>query len=281
MNKFDIKTLQNEIKKFDTLPTVPSSLRKILAVLENPKTSLSDIGKLILNDPVLTSRVLKIANSAVYGFPGRISTINQALLLLGFNIIRGLLLSVSVFEAMQQTIHGLWEHSIGAAVTARNIAIRKGIEEPEEVSVAALLHDIGKVILGLQFSDHYQKVFHKVDAEGTFIFEAEKEIFGVTHANAAAWIAQKWNFPCNLVEAIEFHHRPELSKNVPMHTAIVHISDILVRAVGHGFAGDNFVPSISHSAWELVNLSETDIKELFILIEDSLQESQDFNFLDE
>jgi len=278
--KFDIKTLQNEIAKFDTLPTVPSSLKKILAVLENPKTSLLDIGTLILNDPVLTSRVLKIANSAIYGFPGRISTINQALLLLGLNIVRGLLLGVSVFEAMQKTMHGLWEHSINAAVAARDIAIMNGLKEPEEVSVAALLHDIGKVIFSLKFPSDYQNVLEKVNTEGIFIFEAEKAIFGITHAEAAAWVARKWNFPFNLVEAIEYHHKPELSKNVPMHTAIVHISDILVRARGHGFAGDNFVPPVNYRAWDMVNLSEADIKEIFIHMEDSLQEAESLDFSD-
>lgn len=279
--KIDIKTLQSEIMKIDTIPTIPDTLKNLLRVLENPKTSLAEISKFILSDPALTSRVLKMVNSPVYGFPGRISSVNQALLLLGLNVVRGLLLGISVFEAMQKAMHGLWDHSLGSAIAARIIAQKKSIPEPEEVSVAALLHDIGKVILSLKFPSDYEDVREKVEKKEMFIFEAEKEIFGITHANAGAWIAQKWSFPHNLIEIIEYHHRPEFSKTVPVHTAIVHIADILARARGFGFAGDNFVPSINPKAWDRLNLSEIDIKEIFTQMEDSLCESDNLMLADE
>lgn len=277
----DIKTLQSEIGRIDTIPTIPDTLKKLLTVLENPKTSLTEISKFILNDPALTSRVLKMVNSPVYGFPGRISSVNQALLLLGLNVVRGLLLGISVFEAMQKAMHGLWDHSLGVAVTARIIARMKDISEPEEISVAALLHDIGKVILILKFPEEYQNVIKIVEKNKLFIFEAEKEIFGITHADAGAWVAHKWSFPHNLIEIIEYHHRPEFSKNVPLHTAIIHIADIITRAEGVGFAGDSFVPSINNKAWNILNLSEPDIKEVFIQMDDSLFESDSLVLADE
>ncbi len=279
--KFDIKTLQAEIGKIDTIPTIPAIFKKMLAILENPKTSLSEISNFISNDPVLTSRVLKMVNSAVYGFPGRISSINQALLLLGLNAVRGLLLGISVFEAMQKTMLGLWDHALGTAIAGRIFATKKNLAEPDDVFVAALLHDIGKVILSLKFPADYQNVIQKVKEENLFIFEAEIEIFGITHADAGAWIAQKWNFPRNLIEAIEYHHRPELSKNVPMNTAVVHLADIFTRARGHGFAGDNFIPAINLHAWDRLNFSESDIREIFVQMEDSLQASESFSFSDE
>ncbi len=277
----DIQALRSQIERIDTLPTIPSVLRKLLGVIENPRISLNEIGSFISNDPVLTSRVLKVVNSPVYGFPGRISSVSQALILLGLNVVKGMLLGVSVFEAMQKTMVGLWEHSLGCAVTARIIAKKKELKEPEEVSVAALLHDIGKVVLGLKFPDEYKKIMSDAETKDIFIFDSEKNYFGINHADAGAWIAQKWNFPRSLVEVIEYHHKPHLSKNVAMQTAIVHLSDILIRAKGFGFAGDNSVPAINNAAWQMLNLSEADVKDILDEMEDSLSQAEDFLLSDE
>lgn len=277
----DIQALRNQIERIDTLPTIPGVLRKLLTVIENPRISLNEIGSFISNDPVLTSRVLKVVNSPIYGFPGRISSVSQALILLGLNVVKGMLLGVSVFEVMQKTMVGLWEHSMGCAITARIIAKKKELKEPEEISVAALLHDIGKVVLGLKFPDEYKKIIAEAETKDVFIFDAEKNYFGINHADAGAWIAQKWNFPRSLVEVIEYHHKPHLSKNVTMQTAIVHLSDILIRAKGFGFAGDNSVPAINNAAWQMLNLSETDVRDILDEMEDSLSQAEDFLLSDE
>jgi len=277
----DIRDLRAQIEKIDTLPTIPSILRKLLAIIERPRISISEIGDFIANDPVLTSRVLKVVNSPIYGFPGRISSLNQALILLGLNVVKGMLLGVSVFEAMQKTMVGLWEHSLGCAIASRIIAKRKGLKEPEEVSVAALLHDIGKVVLGLKFPEEYHQVMSAAENEDAFIFESEKKVFNINHADAGGWIAQKWNFPKNLVEPIEYHHKPHLSKIVPVETAIVHFADVWIRASGFGFAGDYFVPAVHTSAWQLLDLSEADLKEIISELEDSLSEAGDFLLSDE
>ena len=211
----DIKTIRAEIERIDTLPTIPTILKKLLGVIENPKASLTTIGNFVSNDPVLTSRVLRMVNSPVYGFPGRISSVNQALILLGLNVVRGLLLGVSVFEAMQKSMLGLWEHSLGSAIAARIIAKKKKLNEPEEVSIAALLHDIGKVALSLKFPPEYEEVLKNVEQKRQLIFDGEKEMFEITHAEAGAWVAKRWNFPPNLVEIIEYHQKPHLAKNFP------------------------------------------------------------------
>jgi putative nucleotidyltransferase with HDIG domain len=272
----DPKLLRSQIEQIDTLPTIPGILRKLLVVIENPKISLTEIGNFIQNDPVLTSRVLKMVNSPIYGFPGRISSVQQALILLGLNVVRGLLLGVSVFEVMQKSMVGLWEHSLGCAVTARIIAKKKNIPEPEEISVSALLHDIGKVVLILRFKDEYEKVVKEAESKNMLIMEAEKEIFGITHAESGAWVAKKWNFPVSLVEVIEYHHKPSLSKIVTVQTAIVHLSDILTRSVGFGFAGDNYVPAINPAAWELLELSEADLRQIIDEMDHTLQDAGDF-----
>ncbi len=277
----DTREMRSQIENIDTLPTIPSILRKLLAVIEKPKISINEIGSFIANDPVLTSRVLKVVNSPIYGFPGRISSLNQALILLGLNVVRGMLLGVSVFEAMQKTMVGLWEHSLGCAIAARVIAKKKGLKEPEEVSIAGLLHDIGKVVMGLKFPEEYAIAVADAQHQQIFMIDAERKQFNISHADAGGWISLKWNFPQNLVEPIEYHHKPHLAKVVPVQTAVVHLADVLTRAAGFGFSGDNFVPAVHPSVWQLLDLSDADLKEIVSEFEDSLGQAEDFLLSDE
>lgn len=277
----DTKDIRAQLEKIDTLPTIPSTLKKLLTVIENPKVSLSEIGAFISNDPVLTSRVIKVVNSPVYGFPGRISSVNQALILLGLNVVKGMLLGVSVFEAMKKAMEGLWEHSVGCAVTSKIIATKKGLGDVEEISVAGILHDIGKVALGLKFSDQYKGVIKTAIDKNTLIMDAERELFFITHADAGAWIGKRWNFPKSLLEIIEYHHKPHLSKNFTVQTAVVHLADILVRAKGFGFAGDYVIPLINPTAWQTLGITEQELKEILLEMEDSLTDSGDFNLEDD
>lgn len=270
----DIKTLRASIERIDALPTIPKVLQKLLKVIENPKVSMTEIGEFVSSDPVLASRILKVVNSPVYGFPGRISSISQALILLGLNVVRGMLLGVSVFEVMEKTMSGLWDHSMGCAVAARIIAKKKGLKEPEEISIAALLHDIGKVVLSLKFPEEYKKSLEITKRDDLFIFEAEKQTFFITHAEAGSWIAQKWNFPRSLFEAIEYHHKPQLSKNTPIYSAIVHVADILIRAKGYGFSGDHHVPAINDTALRLLGFDDADFLEILTELEESLVASE-------
>jgi len=271
MNKIDSKVLRARIESIDTLPTIPGVLKKLLKILEDQRLSLNAISSFISNDPVLTTKVLRMVNSPVYGFPGRISSISQAVILLGLNVVKGLLLGVSVFELMRKAMVGLWEHSLGCAVAARLIGKKKGLKEPEEVSVAGLLHDIGKVALVLQFHSEYEEIVKDAETNNILIMEAEKNFFSVNHANAGTWMIQKWSFPRNLIEMIEYHHKPHLSKNVPLEAAIVHLADIVVRARGFGFAGDHLVPAVNPSAWELLELTEEDLLDIFKELEDSFE----------
>src|SRR5512133_1184649 len=139
MHSMDVRRVREKIESVMALPTIPKVLNKLLGVIENPRVSLNEISNFIAGDPALTTKVLRMVNSPVYGFPGRISSVNQAVILLGLTVVKGLLLGVSVFDLMQKTMIGLWEHSIGTAIFARIIAVRKGHKEPDELSVDGLL----------------------------------------------------------------------------------------------------------------------------------------------
>ncbi|MFA6412205.1 MAG: HDOD domain-containing protein [Syntrophales bacterium] len=268
-SKTIIKVRKARIENISSLPTVPGNLKRISNIIEKPGLTLDEIGRFVASDPALASKVLKMVNSAMYGFPGRITAVSYAVMLLGLNVVKGLLLGIAVFDIMEQTMRGLWAHSVGCAVASRCIAEKKGIKDPEEFSIAGLLHDIGKAILVLEYRTEYEKAMEGA-AEGKIpIFEAEKEVFSDGHAEVAMWLAEKWRFPRNLVEVIAYHHRPSLSQIAPMETAIIHVADIIVRARGIGFAGDFYVPDLNTQAFDLLGLFDVDIKEILLKIDDA------------
>lgn len=275
MNSMDVRVVREKIEHVNALPTIPKVLNRLLAVIENPRVSLNEISSFISSDPALTTKVLRMVNSPVYGFPGRISSVNQAVILLGLTVVKGLLLGVSVFELMQKTMIGLWEHSVGTALFSRLIALRKGHREPDEVSVDGLLHDIGKVFLVLQFPEEYEKTLTQTRQDGIVIHEAEKNHFSTTHASVGSWMARKWRFPAKLIDVIEYHHKPHLTKSTPVESAIVHVADILVRARGFGFPGDDLMTPVQPEAWDILGLTEKDLLEILDEAEDSLQITED------
>ena len=170
---------------------------------------------------------------------------------------------------------GLWEHSIGCAIFSRIIAVKKGHKEPDELSVNGLLHDIGKVFLVLQFPEEYQKALAESQNDDLTIYNAERNHFNTTHSSVGSWMARKWRFPASLIDVIEYHHKPRLTKNTPLESSIVHLADILVRARGYGFPGDNLVMPVEAAAWDILGLNEADLVEIFREAEESLSMTDD------
>mgnify|MGYP000938877064 CR=1 FL=1 len=273
MDKLKPEVFRYKITNIDALPTLPRTLKHLLKLLEKPNVSLTEIGEFVSNDPVIAAKVLKMVNSAIYGFSGRISSVKQAVILLGMNVVKGMLLGISIFELMQETMVGLWEHSIGCSVAARIIAQKRGFKETEEISVSALLHDIGKVVLILQYPDRYEYAMKKTQDRGVVIGMAEEEVFPANHAEAGSWITEKWRFPKVLTETIRYHHKPHLSKTFLYEASIVSLADVLVRARGFGFAGDMLVPSVKSDVWERLEMTEADLRDIFREMEYSMADA--------
>lgn len=269
------------IEKIESLPTIPSILRKILGIIEDPNVSLQKISDFVASDPTLTARILKMVNSPIYGFPGRISSVNHAMVILGLNAVKGLLIGVSVFEVMKKNMVGLWEHSLSSAIYARIVSNRKELESPEEISVAALLHDIGKVILLIAFKDDYTKILENTNKRENFLYELEKEYFGITHAEIGGIVGKKWNFPLKLIEPIMNHHRPQLSKNFELETSVVHLSNILALSRGIGYSGEIYVNPIHPTSWKQFDFKFEDIKDIFMEAEEPISSSQEIFSSDE
>jgi putative nucleotidyltransferase with HDIG domain len=275
-----VTVTRNDLKKIimdtKTLPTLPNVIHKLNSLSDNDKSSVQEMARIVSSDQVLSARILRLANSPSYGFY-RVSTISNAMILLGVNVVKSLALSSSIFAIMEKDSVGLWEHSLGVGVAANLIAKKLGLPECEEIATAGLLHDIGKVIIKLKCSEAENDIHDLVKARHIYVLEAESEILDTNHAEVGAWLSKSWFLPDKLSEPIAFHHDVDKSENHRVKTSVVHIADVLIKASGFGFSGDNFVPAIQNSAWETLKLTEDLLKELVEEVEDKLVEVKNFS----
>ena len=247
--------LQHRVAGLNNLPTLPSVVRNLSRLVEDQKSSAADIGELIAKDQVLSAKILRLVNSPVYGFPGRISSITHALVLLGFNVVKGLVLGTTVFDSFGDKAKKLWEHSLGCAIMSRRIAKEVNIQDIEEVMIAGLLHDLGKAVISFVSPPDFAKILEIADDRHCHIALVEREVLGVDHTHVAAWVCEQWHLPERLSEAISLHHRPDAAKKGNHIANVVHLADILSRGMGYGFPGDMSMPPLSHSAFQTLGLS--------------------------
>ena len=264
------------IMNTSSLPTLPGIITKLNSLSENDKTSIQEMARLVASDQVLSARILKLANSPSYGFY-RVSTISNAMILLGVNVVKSLALSSSIFEIMEKNSVGLWEHSLGAGVAANIISRRLKLPECEEISTAALLHDIGKVIIRLNFGDDYRHLLALIDEDEISMLEAERKLLGTDHAEVGAWLAKSWFLPDKLIEPIGCHHDVAAAPSQQTKASVVHLANILIKASGFGFSGDEFVPLIQPAAWEKLAMTESILAEIVEELEDKLIDTKNFS----
>ena len=268
----DSGDLRRLVERIQSLPTLPGSITRITKLLDNPETTANGVGKEIEADQVLSAKVLKLVNSGFYGFSQPISTIPHAMVLLGFEVVKTLVLSTTVLDIMSRSMAGLWQHSLACARTCGIIARHIGLDDPEATSVIGLLHDLGKVVLEEHLVEEFEAVKRIIDEENVLFYEAEERVLGVTHANVAGWLLEKWQLPSNLVEPIMYHHNFHPVRTHANRTAVVHIADILVRAEGYGSGGDSRIPVISEDAMETLDLTMEDIREVMEAMQDEIRD---------
>ncbi|WP_419787689.1 HDOD domain-containing protein [Pseudodesulfovibrio sp.] len=275
----DLKTsVRGEILSVKDLPTLPHVLEEVTKLVEDPDASSDAIAKVIATDQVLSAKVLKMVNSPIYGFPGRISSIQHALVLLGFNVIRGIIISTSVFDMMEQNMKGLWEHSLGCATACNILARRAGFEDPEEYAVAGLLHDLGKVVTAVQLPELHQAVLETVKIKDLTYFQAEKDVMGFGHDRINAWLARHWGLPPNIREAMARHHAPHLAQFYKPMSCVVHIGNFLVRLFEFGNSGDDQTSYLRPEALMELKFKMSDLDRCMDEMADQFLEVSDITF---
>lgn len=255
-------SLAQQVKSIPTLPTVLTELSRRM---EDPKTSSDDLAQIIQQDQAISSKVLKLVNSPFYGYSGRIHTINQGIVILGFNAIKNLVLSTSVLEAFKGTASGeafrmdqLWIHSASVAGIAKLLAERSGAADPEEAFVSGLLHDIGKVLLWISEPRLFAGCLLASATKRIPLLEVERQVVGFDDSELAAVLAEKWKFPNTLRDSIRYRPIPDMAGPQTPLTSAVHCANLLCTSLGASAVPKPVLVGPSTAAWELMGLHHDD-----------------------
>lgn len=284
MEKTSKVDLLESVSNISTIPTLPSVIERISTLLKNPQTSAEEIGKAITTDQALASKVLKLVNSAFYGFPGKISTITHAVVILGFSTIKNIVLTASIIDTFKKSGTGLkgfnieefWLHSIACGAAAKSLAKHIGVTNNESFFIGGLIHDIGKIILCQYLPDQFNQIINNVEKKNILIFESEKELFATTHQEIGGYLVKTWNLPPNLQQAVYHHHYPVKEHDHYTITAVVHCADILIRALGYGNGGDDRIPCIDNDVWSFMRIDSNSLPAILTGISNEVEKARIF-----
>jgi len=256
-----MNSIENIIHNINNLQTLPTIYSSISEAVSDPLATPEKLSKIISMDQVSSFKILKVANSPFYGFRGRIDTISQAILYLGFSEIKNIIFALSIvsFFSKNKAILNfrpvdLWAHSIGVGIATRIIGSSVGEKNLENYFLAGIIHDIGKLLFFEFISGDYEKVLKFVEGNNCSIKEAETEVLGIDHCRAGQLLAEKWKLPPSFNDAILYHHAGVKGDEQNKLIASVHIADILARALELGNAGDNLIPQPNFKVWEIIKL---------------------------
>lgn len=250
----------NGVNKLPTLPTVYSTLSE---AIEDPRASSEKVAKVLAADQVSAFKILKVANSPFFGFRGKIDTITQAIMYLGFTEVRNIVFALTVidFFSKDKVLANFkpvdfWAHSIGVGIATRMIGSAIGEKSVENYFLGGVIHDIGKLLFLEVARDEYSTVLDMVETENISIRIAEKKILGFDHSYAGMLLAEKWQLPKNLQNVISAHHEGKTGDITDRLVASVHVADIMVRMLDLGFAGDKLVHEPDKRVWDILKLPE-------------------------
>jgi HD-like signal output (HDOD) protein len=243
------------------LPTLPAVFVTINETIMNPKSSARDIANAISADTSLSARLLKIVNSAFYGFPSQIDTLTRAVAIVGtkqLSILAFGIKIISVFEDISSDIidmKSFWKHSFACGVISRIIAGYKNIRNTERLFVAGLVHDIGRLILYSYMPAVSLSAIQKAKETSGLLYDMEHEIMNLDHAMIGQMLLKKWKLPFSLEDIVAHHHVPQSSQN-QLECSIVHLADIITNAIKIGTSGEYYVPPLDLFSWDRIDISE-------------------------
>lgn len=272
------------IRRVEELPTLPAIITRILEVLEDEGSSARDLERVVSCDQSIAAKVLRIANSAYYGFSREITTIHRAIVILGFQTVKGLALGSSIFETFfrpggtsyfDRTAY--WLHSIACSRCAMVLGRQLAQLDPEEAFLAGLIHDIGMVVMDHVMHEAYSQVLEKAIKQGGNLDQLEKGACGFDHAEVGAWLGERWKFPPSILDAIRFHGRiSEGGRSSTMLVAAIHLADFCSNKAGLSVTGQHDCSDLQEEALKLTGITQENITDLTARIRDERDEIEAF-----
>ena len=259
--KLKTKIDQTEIK----LPDAPPLLCELNRVIADPYATSNDVAHVVTKSPSLTAMLLRIVNSAYYGFPSKIDRISRAVTIIGTKEISGLAIGICVMQAFKDipddvlNMEAFIRHSLACGMLSRMLAAQNNIPQTEQLFVSGLLHDVGKLIIHKYYPDHAKACLDLGFSANTSLFQAEKKVLGVNHPQIAQQLLTRWNLPPELTSTIVYHHAPSRAAD-PKKAAIVHLADIITHGLGIGSSGERSIPFFDHVLLKEISNSGNGIK---------------------
>ncbi|MGA2331157.1 MAG: HDOD domain-containing protein [Syntrophales bacterium] len=270
------------LKSIKNIPAFPAVAMKVMALIDDPNYSIMDVADVVKYDQAITANILRICNSAYFGLRYKIVTINDAVMRLGQqNIVRAVQAAgVSTFYR-KATGYGLeanklWEHSVGVALMTQILSKRIFNCEDAKLYTTALLHDIGKVIMGEFVDESFPQIHNLVSKEGISFLDAEEKIIGINHAELGGRIASQWNFPKDMSDAIIYHHRPDLMQDEDNSGAwLVYLADQACIMMGIGLGSDGLAYKGLSEVIIKFKLRQRDFEECIMLMLEDLDRARE------
>ncbi|GAB4559198.1 MAG: HDOD domain-containing protein [Anaerolineae bacterium] len=281
MPKLDLETIFSITER---LPSLPQTTLKALDIINDPLFDVKELARVIGLDETLATRLLQWANSPFYGLRYKVATIERAILVVGTAAIRDLLLAASVSEMVNRKMPGyglergdLWRHSVAVAAGAQWLAQRERYDRPDQAFVAGLMHDIGKLVIDelLRLERTWRNEWHELQQRGMSFLELEREVTGMDHAQLGGRIAEHWNLPELLREAIACHHDPASAENDQRLATIVHLADAGALMLGVGLGHDGLSYDVDVPSSKAIDLDDETFQAMMDHQAKSVEEAQE------
>ncbi len=253
------------------LVSLPEIVTRINGMIEDPESTAVDIAEVIAEDAALTARLLKLVNSPFYNFPSQVDTLSMAITIVGTRQLRDLAMAAAITGRFRRMPEGLpdsdafWHHNLACATAARRIAQAAGLRQQEQLFVAGLLHDIGKLVMYLTAPAQSREVLDRLQKPDTDPATVEARVFGFDHAELGAELLRQWRLPDSLVQPVRWHHAPAVASNFHPEAAVLHLAEAIANTVAPPLSADDDRP-IDLQVWNTLAL---DPERLETLIRDT------------
>lgn len=259
-------TLDDIVSRTNDLPSISPAALAVMHEVDGQDPKAERVAFHLSTDPSLAVTVLRLANSAFYGMPKRVSNIQQAVMILGMRAVRNLALVASTYPFMSQPMNGyalgpgqLWEHCLGTAVASGLVAEQCGKVTSEQGFTGGLLHDIGKLAMNMWLDRKMPALIRIAEIEGSTFDAVERRVFGYDHTEVGAFLGEKWNLPPDLTVPMRWHHRPDMCvPNRPL-VDVIHVGDYMAMSMGLGVGGDGLRYEVSENALQRLGLLPDDL----------------------
>ena len=258
------------ISNIRNLPTPPIVFHQIQKVINDRKVSAGQIAAILSEDPAMSVKVLKLTNSAFYGLSREVESVKQAVVIVGLEAIKNLVLAASVLDMFkgkdfdQESQEKFWRHSLAVGFCGRLLARHsrvRGMIDPDSVFSGGLLHDIGKVVMSCFLKSQYAEFIQERQRDTeTPTHEVEERVLGYNHADIGGVLAEQWKLPSRLIEAVAFHHRPQLNTSDDPIACVVHVADYIAKKTFYSDDEEYLIGSMEPGAVDYMQITDEDVE---------------------